>query len=43
VVRRKSILVDGNNALYHFYDPLSTVEKYASGCHTRCYCHGLTC
>ncbi|KAF4317715.1 hypothetical protein BBO99_00007609 [Phytophthora kernoviae] len=24
--RRKSLLVDGNNALYHFFDPLSTVE-----------------
>ncbi|CAI5722785.1 unnamed protein product [Peronospora destructor] len=23
---RKSLLVDGNNVLYHFYDPLSTVE-----------------
>ncbi|KAH7484122.1 hypothetical protein PRIC1_003427 [Phytophthora ramorum] len=24
--RKKSLLVDGNNALYHFFDPLSTVE-----------------
>ncbi|KAF1777872.1 hypothetical protein JG687_00012012 [Phytophthora cactorum] len=24
--RKKSLLVDGNNALYHFYDPLSSVE-----------------
>ncbi|ETI45893.1 hypothetical protein, variant [Phytophthora nicotianae P10297] len=26
ICRKKSLLVDGNNALYHFYDPLSTVE-----------------
>ncbi|KAG7392141.1 hypothetical protein PHYPSEUDO_001864 [Phytophthora pseudosyringae] len=25
--RKKSLLVDGNNALYHFFDPLSTVER----------------
>ncbi|EEY69627.1 uncharacterized protein PITG_19219 [Phytophthora infestans T30-4] len=25
--RKKSLLVDGNNALYHFYDPLSNVEQ----------------
>ncbi|KAI9913841.1 hypothetical protein PsorP6_005798 [Peronosclerospora sorghi] len=24
--RKKSVLVDGNNVLHHFYDPLSTVE-----------------
>ncbi|KAK1945398.1 DNA polymerase I [Phytophthora citrophthora] len=27
VYRKKSILVDGNNALHHFYDPLCTVEQ----------------
>ncbi|KAG1685970.1 hypothetical protein DVH05_019593 [Phytophthora capsici] len=25
--RKKSLLVDGNNALYHFYDPLCTAEQ----------------
>ncbi|KAL3656404.1 hypothetical protein V7S43_018707 [Phytophthora oleae] len=25
-LRKKSLLVDGNNALHHFYDPLCTVE-----------------
>lgn len=25
--RPKSLLVDGNNVLHHFFDPLSTVER----------------
>jgi hypothetical protein len=28
--RRKSLLVDGNNVLYHFYDPLSTIERFVA-------------
>ena len=28
MARKKSVLVDGNNALYHYYDPLSTLEQY---------------
>ncbi|OWZ14247.1 DNA polymerase [Phytophthora megakarya] len=27
VRRKKSLLIDGNNALYHFYNPLCTAEK----------------
>ncbi|CAH0478393.1 unnamed protein product [Peronospora belbahrii] len=26
ICRKKSLLLDGNNTLYHYYDPLSTIE-----------------
>uniref|UniRef100_A0AAV1VBF0 5'-3' exonuclease domain-containing protein n=1 Tax=Peronospora matthiolae TaxID=2874970 RepID=A0AAV1VBF0_9STRA len=32
MARKKSVLVDGNNALYHYYDPLSTLERQGVPC-----------
>lgn len=32
--RKKTLVVDGNNALYHFYDPLCSVEQYVLGLST---------
>ncbi|CAI5718493.1 unnamed protein product [Hyaloperonospora brassicae] len=32
MARKKSVLVDGNNALYHYFDPLSTAERCGVKC-----------